>query len=327
MTNPDSPTGNAWRATLAVLSTGYILMFFSEFLFVNVLDAQGNMNVPLWDAGIMWLFYSLNALALLVIVTHFRVRQWWALFLAGAVYGWLLEGVIVDTMYDNFPLYISFTSLAWHVPLDVLLGWYAVNRLLKRGSLRQTALTAAGIGLFWGTWAIWPWAEIGVMQPPGEFALFTWAAALPLIGAYAVWQWAGVTAFNVPRWMLWALLAAFGGMFAFNIVPMRPLAVLILPPLLLLAFYALERNRRAESPGSLLAAIANSAADPRRRFIHYAALLLMPLIASAAYALYAGLGVIFPTNIPVFIVMMPGGFILFGWSVWRAIRRGGPATT
>ena len=176
-------------------------------------------------------------------------------------------------------------------------------------------------------WAIWPWAEIGVMQPPGEFALFTWAAALPLIGAYAVWQWADVTAFNVPRWMLWALLAAFGGMFAFNIVPMRPLAVLILPPLLLLAFYALERNRRAESPGSLLAAIANPAADPRRRFIHYATLLLMPLIASAAYALYAGLGVIFPTNIPVFMVMMPGGFILFGWSVWRAIRRGGPATT
>src|SRR5208337_596700 len=80
------------------------------------------------DFLITWIAYCLLGWIFLDLVRRFRVASFTALFLCGAVFGWVDEGVVVDTLYGNptnpFPLSISFTGLAWHAMLSVCVGWY-----------------------------------------------------------------------------------------------------------------------------------------------------------------------------------------------------------
>lgn len=96
------------RSLILSLSTGSILLFFSEHLFwarARPGDSLGN-----WVQT--WLAYSLLAFVFLAAVRHFRIRSLESLFLGGALVGWLGEGVLVQTLYDHFPLQISWTGLA-----------------------------------------------------------------------------------------------------------------------------------------------------------------------------------------------------------------------
>ena len=117
------------KRLLSVLACGYILMFYSEHLFW----AHVRASDTLFDYLETWLLYSFLAFAFLNLIDHFRVQNIWALFLCGAVFGWLVEGVIVQTTYESLPLSISFTGLAWHALISVWVGWYAVRKAIQTG--------------------------------------------------------------------------------------------------------------------------------------------------------------------------------------------------
>ena len=68
---------------LLVFSTGYIFVYFSEHLFWSRIH-PGDSFKDWFDA---WMIYSLMAFVFLVLVTYFRVKNIWALFLAGAAFG------------------------------------------------------------------------------------------------------------------------------------------------------------------------------------------------------------------------------------------------
>ncbi len=120
------------RQILGILATGYILFFYSELMFW----ARVRPGDALKDWVSTWLLYSLLGYILLTLIARFRVSGIWALFLAGAVFGWLAEGLVVQTAYDSLPLSISFTGLAWHALISVCVGWYAVRRALDNGLAR-----------------------------------------------------------------------------------------------------------------------------------------------------------------------------------------------
>ena len=118
------------------------------------------------DAGgllAVWLAYSLFAYPLLCVASLFKVRNPWAVFLAGAFYGWFEEGIMVQTMYGSdagpFPASISFTGLAWHALIGVWIGWYLMRRVLAQNNYFKTLLLASAIGLFYGCWSIFWWNE------------------------------------------------------------------------------------------------------------------------------------------------------------------------
>lgn len=104
-----------FKRVAVALCSGYIILYYGEFMFWATPDREG-LNV----AGIIavWLLYSMMAYPLLCVVSYFKVRDPWAIFLAGALYGWFEEGIVVQTMYGTpdspFPMSISFTGLAWH---------------------------------------------------------------------------------------------------------------------------------------------------------------------------------------------------------------------
>jgi hypothetical protein len=244
------------------------------------------------------------------------VRSLAALFLAGAVYGWFTEGVLVRTMYDDLPWNIVATGLSWHALITVLFGWYCLQWALRFASAWRVFGVAALAGIIAGAWALTWWVETGGRTPISTFAFSITIATLILILAYWLISLLRVSAFRPTRAELaFALLAALAW-FAFITTRIQPLAPAILLPLLLIVFLPLYRNRHVETRSSLLVPLATYR-------IRAAIALALPLAASAVYALAFETGFWFKTGIALYLVTVPIGFLLLAWaliSVWRTRR-------
>jgi hypothetical protein len=99
------------------------------------------------------LFYLLPTTALLWALATFPAAGWPAVIVAGAAYGFVVEGVLTVVVYGGFPfdpLAISYTSLAWHAPISVAFGLVLLHRLVARGSKLRAITMLALFGAFWG---------------------------------------------------------------------------------------------------------------------------------------------------------------------------------
>ena len=295
------------KRLLSVLACGYILMFYSE----NVFWAQVKPTDTLPDYVTTWLMYSLLAFAFLMIIQHFRVRTLWALFLAGAIFGWLGEGLIVQTAYADLPMSISFTGLAWHALLSVWVGWYAVRKALHT-SIGATLKIAVAIGVFYGLWAIMWWNEPDqIITPPLDFAAYAGITTLLVIVAYWIYDH-NITAFKMGRIAKIAVAGLLLLYFVFYTIPVAPIAVIVLPVLLLIVYMALRRNHQIEKRESLL--VDERQPPPLK---NYLALLLMPLTALVIYGVAHALGLRWQTNVLLYYVTTPLGFVVFGVSLYK----------
>ncbi len=302
-----------WAYKLAVvLATGYILFFYSERMFWSF-PRPGD---KLTDLLLTWIVYSIMAWVFLLLVRQCRIAAFPALFLAGAVFGWLAEGVVVDTMYGNatnpFPASISFTGLAWHALISVGVGWYWQARVLTTGSLKNIALLSVVMGLGWGLWAGWWPAELGQANTSlAAFAGHTFAVFVPLLAAWVVLGMAGIEWFRPAKLELPVLLGLVALFFVGVRIPASPRSALILPPLLLLCAYGLRRNQSQEQRPDLLEAVLGHI-RPRSCL----PLLLMPITAIAVYAPVPTWGLTLPTHWVLYVVTMPLGFFFLIRSLW-----------
>ena len=310
-------TGFARRAAWA-LATGSIFVFFSESMFWG---ATGPARMAHPGTIGTWLAYSLLAYVFLTVLARFRVRNEWTVFLAGAVFGWLGEGVLVQTTYESLPLSISFTGLAWHALISALVGWFWLGRALHRNDVRRTALLAIGLGLFWGVWST-AWLNRPAAAPLGSFATFAvaWSALLAL--SFFVSNRLQPLDFRPSRVELGALWVVFGAAFAAVVVAVTPAAAVVLPPLLALVYAAVRRSRRdpERMPRS-------EEAPPAEGVRAFAALALLPAAAILVYAVAVALG---PTvasymgllgSWGVYLGTTAVGFAMFALSLRRTLRR------
>ena len=298
---------------LLVLSTGYIFFLFSELLFW----ARKRPDDSLGEWMITWLAYSLMAFVFLLIVSYFKVNNIWALFLAGAVFGWLGEGIVVQTTYESLPLSISFTALAWHALITVWIGWYAIRKSLRASNPFSTLKLSLTIGLCYGLWAIMWWLEPdGGVSSVAEFAVFSIAAVILAIPAYWLADWSSSESFHPNRWASIVILGLFALMFFFVAVPTVPLAIIILPILLGLAYLGLRWNRLTENDGSMLTSFSNPVSAWK-----YFSLLGIPFAGVSFYALAASLNLQWQTNWVLYLITTPLGFILFGVSLYMLWKR------
>jgi len=296
----------------AILATGYILVYFSEHLFWAHARPEDT-----WSGWILtWLVYSLTGYIFLAAVVIFRIRSFWALFLAGALFGWLTEGVIVQTVYEDLPLSISFTGLAWHALLSVVVGWYLVRRAIYHGIWR-TSWVSALIGLVYGFWAITWWVEPDgrFVASPQAFFSFSFVATLFAILAYWLYDHTMPVDWKPSKGGLITAASLILLYFLFIAIPAVPLAALILPLLIASVLIPLYRSRRTEMAGSQLDTLPR--AQPLWRYLP---LLLIPLAAIAFYALAYTLEVRLKTNILFYLITTPAGFVLWimgAIKLWR----------
>ena len=309
----------AARIAGVVLGTGYTLFFFSETVFWSLWRPDESLVV----LAATMLFYAFLGYMLLALITKFRIRDVWALSVAGACFGWVGEGVFAMTLFGAggmpLPFTIAWTALAWHAPVSVLVGWWLLGRALRAPRAWAALWLSAGLGLFWGVWGYgWRFETPPVIFNEADFLLNA-ATATALL---ALAQWAigagRPTEFRISRIGIGFVAAATLGFFALLTVPQIPFAPLILLPLLGISWFALRRaagSVAADAPTIL----ADFAAPLRLR--NTAMLTLIPAVATGAYA---GLRVLEPDVQPhiVFAVLGSlGGTALFVIGLWNTVRR------
>ncbi|MHC1766156.1 MAG: hypothetical protein AB9869_17950 [Verrucomicrobiia bacterium] len=299
-----------------VLATGYILFFYSERVFWSFVRPG---DKPL-DFVLGWLVYSAMAWMFLLLVRQCRIASFPAVFLAGAVYGWLDEGVVVDTLYGNadnpFPASISFTGLAWHALISVGIGWYGQAKILVAGKPARTALFSAAVGLGWGLWAAWWPAELGRANTSlAAFVGHTLVCSVLLIVAWMIYGTASSEWFRPAKYELVVLLAIVALFFFAVRLPATPRSALILPPLVLLCAYGLRRNRSQEERPDLIESTVGHI-DLRSCWV----LLLMPASAVMVYTPIAVWQLTLPTNWVLYMITMPLGFGCLIASIWLILR-------
>lgn len=303
---------NGLKNLLFILASGYILLFYSEHLFWAHIRPDDSFKN--WVSA--WLVYSLLAYLFLFVVDHFRVRSAAALFLAGAVFGWLTEGVMVQTTYESLPLSISFTGLAWHALISVMVGWYTVQRALRGKSWLRIFGLASLIGLIYGLWAVCWWFEPdGKVSSLTEFSVFTLSISALVTIAYLVADWAAAVPLRWNRWLIVGIVICFLLYFLFIAVPAAPVALLVLPVLLGLVYLGLRRNRSIQPEGSMLD--PRSESSPLR---NYLALIGLPLTSILFYAWALAVNLQLQFNWILYLITTPLGFAAFVAAIYRILR-------
>ncbi|ASA78674.1 hypothetical protein CDI07_04820 [Thermococcus sp. 5-4] len=291
------------RRFLSTLSLGYILFFYSETMFWARWRQE---DTPL---GLVttWLVYSVLAFFVLLMANRFRAGDVYSVFLVGAVFGWLVEGVVVQTVYTDFPFGIVWTPLAWHALISVLAGVYLAGKALGEWSTAKSAMFFASLGAFWGFWASYWKLEDGYAVSPENFAIYAFLSTLLLVVAYAVLHASSPGNFE-PRRLEIGLFTAVLLFFAAFTVLAVPFSILALPPLIGIALHALRRLG-GENFFSGYGRIKGS---------RYFMPLLMPVFALLVYTPLRNLW--FDVNVPVALVTSGTSIVLFLKALYKALR-------
>jgi hypothetical protein len=293
------------------LCAGYVVYFLSETVFWG----RFNPETPQHEFILSWIVYSIMTMMLLTVIYRFRVRSFWALFLAGAVFGWICEGIYVQTMYDMFPIQISFTGLAWHSLISVCGGWYLLRHSLAHGTIRRIVGVSIGLGLFWGLWSVFWWIEHGERTSLDDYTFYALKSGALVVVALFIENKVQPKDFGSTRFEAWFFFAIAAAWYLFVTIAAAPLSLLVLPPLMALVFYALRKNRQQETRPDVLFEL--KAPVPWYRYLF---VILMPVTAVVVYNIVWNYGHGLPTNWVVFLTTTPAGFILLAVSIYKILR-------
>jgi hypothetical protein len=231
------------------------------------------------------------------------------------------------TQDGPFPMSIAFTGLAWHALIGIFTGWYLVRRVLSENRVLKTIGLASMIGLFYGLWAIsWlkePPPQMKSLLDAGQkdillfhFAVYTFSTTAFLILIHWLYNRVMPFVFKPSKIELWILGAATGIYFIFVTIPAAPKAIWVLPPLMAITFWALNKNRRVESKEDAI-----SAFQPGVQPLNYIALALIPLIATGTYFLALQTGTELRTNQFVYYCFSAVGVLLWAGSIFAVSRQ------
>ncbi len=311
---------------------GFAFIFLSSLL---VVTASERVYWYLGGVGfeqniVIALFYMIPTLALLWVVGSGGSTQLHQMILAGAVFGFVVEGVLTTVVYEDGPLPImAALFVGWHGLLSVVAFWFLARKWLLERRRGRLAIGAALVGLYWGIWSIAYLApdalsdfeeDFAVMEP-SEFALYAlvvgavFAAAHWLIGYVWPQQWRpGVWG----RRGIVALLVAYAALAVLPTVPWAPIKFAILVGG---SLWLLRRSRERE-PGqpSAIASLQGQVA-----LLDTTVLLIGPLVAAAAYASVWSLEPSAETAESIFTLFsmsqMIAGLIAFVWAARRSLQR------
>jgi len=317
---------NGLSRFFTLYGTALILMFFSEYFFLNegpVQDVMKIMSVA-EDASILGyveltLFYTLFAAWLLLPIFYFKIRSFWALYLAGGFFGIATEGVIIPLIYTES---LTWPALSWHVLADVILGWYVVRHVLIKNQPLYTVLLAGAMGLFWAFWA--PWTHIGeepFIPEPSRFTGFVLFASSNLFCGYIILNLLREKQFKPTR----IELGCFGVITLALWVPMlinvwapmlaaKPVNSLLLPLFLGVSLRTLYRHSKVELRENLFSVFRAKIA-----WWNILLLALMPITAISAYP-FVYRNQLFPPTALIVALMNTSAYVLTAIAVFMLCR-------
>lgn len=290
------------RYIAASLACGLVAVFASENLFWSAPREEPSAVGFLLG----WLVYAFGCACALSAVSWSGLGGARGLFLGGAVLGWVVEGVVVDTTYDAFPLQLVWTPLAWHALLTALLV-FGSGRVAGARGVFMTLGAGATCGLF----ALWWPIERGAMPPFVEVAAYLAIGGLTLPIGHAILNRVG----TVPRPRV-AVLAVAPAIAALvwivkGVLAPSP-AKLALPIVLGLTLWTMRRLG-GDAPVTF-----GDPPGPARLALTMAIPLLTLAVATAGWAAFPA-GV--PVNVPLALTTGAIGLGLWCHASWRAWAR------
>jgi len=239
--------------------------------------------------------------------------SWRRIFLVGALYGWIVEGVVVTTVVDELPFTLSYTGLAWHALFTVLLGWWGVPRVLAHPLGRSLGgLAAVGAGI--AVWAAFWRFEDGVQTPILEYALFAVLTTAMYAGGLALWWATGERAVPSIRGSAVAILV-LGALAVLHAIE-NPLTV-VGPALVGLALFAIIHTAPRSPVTPVAPTTAHLTPTPYRALLR---LLIIPIVAIGVFTAFAAVPPL-PTGWVFYVVTVPLGVVLFvvAWALSRRV--------
>ncbi len=308
----------------AVLGTALILLFFSEYLFLNETSVEslihaGPRRLPVLLAEMAG-WYSLFAYVFLITLACFSVSSPAALFLAGSILGWAIEALVVPVAHEAPPVSWIFPSIGWHGAVDTMLGWYLMRQAMRR--LPWPALVAAfmALGAFWGGWASWFWQGAAAETVPaplslGAFARLATIAAGLWISGMILADRTAARAFLPGRWETGIVAILSVALFVQTGLAFLPGSA-GLAALIALTFATLKRGQRLRPAGSPDCLQALRAPPGPAR---HALAVLVPLTAVATYALVLRFDLALPSEL-INAALLIGGAMAYVGAMWRVAR-------
>lgn len=237
-------------------------------------------------------FYVIPASVGIWAVALTPAKRPYQVVLAGAIFAFVVEGVLTPIIYGDGPLPIMAAMfVGWHGLISFVGFWYLTRTWLVNGETGRLSIVAAGFGSFWGVWAV-----VSAVTDPPETAEIGFDATLLAPGGFARYALAVGATFALAHWLIgyvwpvgwrpskfstWAIATIA---VAYMVVAVLPaviwapikLAVLIGGTWLLIR---LSRMQVSQDEPSIIDKLNG---HPRLRRI--APILLMPLTAALAYA-------------------------------------------
>ena len=267
-----------------------------------------------------WLLYSVFAHSLAVLLQWSRARDIKSVLLCGAMFGWMIEGAAVLTLYGvegiPFPFTILWTGVAWHGLISVVFGYHLLGQALREGRSKKVAAYALGCGLLWGIWAVgWSQETPPLVAETSPYMIHAFASTLLFIAAHGVMQYKPIPEHTPGRWRL--VGAAFFplALFLMHAVPAIPWSIIAWPVLMGFTLLALRCCRG----GEMGVAPAISLRRPTSP-IAWGLLLLVPLASVGVYELFKMQGWMFSTRIPLFLISNVLGAALLAVAYFRAFQ-------
>ncbi len=311
---------------------GLAFVFLSSLL---VVTASGRVYWYLGGVGLeqnilIALFYAIPTLAGLWAIGSGGSSRLHQMILAGAVYGFVVEGVLTPVIYEDGPLpVLAALFVGWHGLLSIVAFWYLARKWLLEGKRKALAIGVLLVGAYWGSWSIVyrlpnaldEFEETYAVMEPAEFAGYAmvvgagFAAAHWLIGL--VWP----EEFRPGKWgrrLIVIVTLGYGSLAVLPVVPWAPLkfAVLVGGALRLLQR---SRQHRPDEPSAIaelqgrvaLRDVAILMVAPAVAGLVYAGVWALDLsdeVVQGLFGLFSGAQVI-------------AGLVAFAWAARRSLRR------
>ncbi|GHC61494.1 hypothetical protein [Neogemmobacter tilapiae] len=290
-----------WHLFGLSLTLGAIAVFGSETLFW----AFPGPTMGVVEYALLVVIYGLASATALSAVLLTGAGGWRGFWLAGAMFGFLIEGVVVGEMYLAFPFQLVWTPLAWHMLLTagVML---ALVRLSVGWSLGRQCLTLGAIGMAYGFWAAWWPLEKPELPGLGAMALYQFSGA-----GVAVLGFLGLDRFGrlpkPPRRALWIMPVVAASLFmlqtVLNPTPLR----IFLPMMMGLTVWGMLRAKGNGAEFRLKPA-------PVWRYLP---LFLVPAFSVLTTAVIFQTAGAIPSNAVVAFITCPVGLGLWLWQIFR----------